>query len=203
MLWRFILFIFFTGMKMRKFAYCKVVLATSLVWVMLDMFILLYFSECNKCDDKKERGLPGREGVCFIMECCAFIFLFVCFFPWMATHYKYFRIHKSLFSSVWEWSHGSWTEQTMERNCGDEFGVIDPVRYKRARKKMDRPKKEKKSITANRQSFSAVEGKPKHNRFISQFSSLREGEKTKQNTESYRSLNIHSFLRASCAKLFH
>uniref|UniRef100_A0A8C1IYM4 Polypeptide N-acetylgalactosaminyltransferase n=2 Tax=Cyprinus carpio TaxID=7962 RepID=A0A8C1IYM4_CYPCA len=46
---------------MRKFAYCKVVLATSLVWVMLDMFILLYFSECNKCDDKKERGLPGRE----------------------------------------------------------------------------------------------------------------------------------------------
>ncbi|GAA6110717.1 polypeptide N-acetylgalactosaminyltransferase 1-like [Tachysurus ichikawai] len=49
---------------MRKFAYCKVVLATSLVWVMIDMFILLYFSECNKCDDKKDRGLPGREGVC-------------------------------------------------------------------------------------------------------------------------------------------
>ncbi len=47
---------------MRRFAYCKVVLATSLVWVMLDMFILLYFSECNKCDDKKERGLPGRDG---------------------------------------------------------------------------------------------------------------------------------------------
>ncbi|TRY84557.1 hypothetical protein DNTS_001307 [Danionella cerebrum] len=50
-----------TGVKMRKFAYCKVVLATSLVWVMIDMFILLYFSECNKCDDKKERGLPGRD----------------------------------------------------------------------------------------------------------------------------------------------
>lgn len=47
---------------MRRFAYCKVILATSLVWVMLDMFILLYFSECNKCDDKKERGLPGRQG---------------------------------------------------------------------------------------------------------------------------------------------
>uniref|UniRef100_A0A4W5QXZ1 Polypeptide N-acetylgalactosaminyltransferase 13 n=1 Tax=Hucho hucho TaxID=62062 RepID=A0A4W5QXZ1_9TELE len=44
---------------MRRFAYCKVVLATSLVWVMLDMFILLYFSECNKCDDKRERGLPA------------------------------------------------------------------------------------------------------------------------------------------------
>ncbi|KAI4811300.1 hypothetical protein KUCAC02_014212 [Chaenocephalus aceratus] len=47
--------------RMRRFAYCKVILATSLVWVMLDMFILLYFSECNKCDDKKERGLPGRQ----------------------------------------------------------------------------------------------------------------------------------------------
>ncbi|OCT57212.1 hypothetical protein XELAEV_18003857mg [Xenopus laevis] len=46
---------------MKKFAYCKVVLATSLVWVFLDMFLLLYFSECNKCDDKKERGLPGGD----------------------------------------------------------------------------------------------------------------------------------------------
>lgn len=54
-------FLCVSGVKMRKFAYCKVVLATSLVWVMLDMFILLYFSECNKCDDKKERGLPGRD----------------------------------------------------------------------------------------------------------------------------------------------
>lgn len=59
---------------MRKFAYCKVVLATSLVWVMLDMFILLYFSECNKCDDKKERGLPGREGVYVMLT----FFIFVC-----------------------------------------------------------------------------------------------------------------------------
>lgn len=52
----------FLPFRMRRFAYCKVVLATSLVWVMLDMFILLYFSECNKCDNIKERGLPGREG---------------------------------------------------------------------------------------------------------------------------------------------
>ncbi|TNN29715.1 Polypeptide N-acetylgalactosaminyltransferase 1 [Liparis tanakae] len=52
--------------RMRRFAYCKVVLATSLVWVMLDMFILLYFSECNKCDDKRERGLPGRQGECLL-----------------------------------------------------------------------------------------------------------------------------------------
>lgn len=47
---------------MKKFAYCKVVLATSLVWVLLDMFLLLYFSECNKCDEKKERGLPAGDG---------------------------------------------------------------------------------------------------------------------------------------------
>uniref|UniRef100_A0A4W3JUX2 Polypeptide N-acetylgalactosaminyltransferase n=1 Tax=Callorhinchus milii TaxID=7868 RepID=A0A4W3JUX2_CALMI len=48
---------------MRKFAYCKVVVATSLVWVLLDMFLLLYFSECNKCEEKKERGLPAREEI--------------------------------------------------------------------------------------------------------------------------------------------
>ena len=34
------------------------VLATSLVWVLLDLFLLLYFSECNKCYQKNERGLP-------------------------------------------------------------------------------------------------------------------------------------------------
>ncbi|EPY82259.1 polypeptide N-acetylgalactosaminyltransferase 1 isoform 2-like protein [Camelus ferus] len=38
-----------------------VVLATSLIWVLLDMFLLLYFSECNKCDEKKERGLPAGD----------------------------------------------------------------------------------------------------------------------------------------------
>uniref|UniRef100_UPI00358F83CA polypeptide N-acetylgalactosaminyltransferase 1 isoform X2 n=1 Tax=Myxine glutinosa TaxID=7769 RepID=UPI00358F83CA len=48
---------------MRKFAYCKVVLATSLVWVLVDAFLLLYFSECNKCDEKKERGLLPALGV--------------------------------------------------------------------------------------------------------------------------------------------
>ncbi|CAK6431733.1 unnamed protein product [Pipistrellus nathusii] len=46
---------------MRKFAYCKVVLATPLIWVLLDMFLLLYFSECNNCDEKKERGLPAGD----------------------------------------------------------------------------------------------------------------------------------------------
>uniref|UniRef100_A0A2K5RI07 Polypeptide N-acetylgalactosaminyltransferase 1 n=1 Tax=Cebus imitator TaxID=2715852 RepID=A0A2K5RI07_CEBIM len=45
----------------RKFAYRKVVLATSLIWVLLDMFLLLYFNECSKCDEKKERGLPASQ----------------------------------------------------------------------------------------------------------------------------------------------
>ncbi|XP_035807394.1 polypeptide N-acetylgalactosaminyltransferase 13 isoform X2 [Amphiprion ocellaris] len=42
---------------MRRFVYCKVVLTTSLVWVLVDVFLLLYFSECNKCDDRKDRSL--------------------------------------------------------------------------------------------------------------------------------------------------
>ncbi|XP_075385526.1 polypeptide N-acetylgalactosaminyltransferase 13 isoform X2 [Tenrec ecaudatus] len=49
---------------MRRFVYCKVVLATSLMWVLVDVFLLLYFSECNKCDDRKERPLlPALRAV--------------------------------------------------------------------------------------------------------------------------------------------
>ncbi|XP_041118008.1 polypeptide N-acetylgalactosaminyltransferase 13-like isoform X2 [Polyodon spathula] len=49
---------------MRRFVYCKVVLATSLVWVLVDVFLLLYFSECNKCDDKNDRSLlPALRAV--------------------------------------------------------------------------------------------------------------------------------------------
>ncbi|XP_050832952.1 polypeptide N-acetylgalactosaminyltransferase 13 [Serinus canaria] len=49
---------------MRRFGYCRVVLATSLLWVLLDVFLLLYFSECNKCDDSKERSLlPALRAV--------------------------------------------------------------------------------------------------------------------------------------------
>uniref|UniRef100_A0A8C3X7F3 Uncharacterized protein n=1 Tax=Cyanoderma ruficeps TaxID=181631 RepID=A0A8C3X7F3_9PASS len=48
---------------MRRFGYCRVVLATSLLWVLLDVFLLLYFSECNKCEDSKERSLlPALRG---------------------------------------------------------------------------------------------------------------------------------------------
>uniref|UniRef100_A0A8C9TNY1 Polypeptide N-acetylgalactosaminyltransferase n=1 Tax=Scleropages formosus TaxID=113540 RepID=A0A8C9TNY1_SCLFO len=42
---------------MRRLVYCKVVLTTSLVWVLVDVVLLLYFSECNKCDDRKDRSL--------------------------------------------------------------------------------------------------------------------------------------------------
>uniref|UniRef100_A0A674NYV8 Polypeptide N-acetylgalactosaminyltransferase n=1 Tax=Takifugu rubripes TaxID=31033 RepID=A0A674NYV8_TAKRU len=49
---------------MRRFVYCKVVLTTSLVWVLVDVFLLLYFSECNKCDDKKDGSLlPALRAV--------------------------------------------------------------------------------------------------------------------------------------------
>uniref|UniRef100_A0A8D2B6X8 Uncharacterized protein n=1 Tax=Sciurus vulgaris TaxID=55149 RepID=A0A8D2B6X8_SCIVU len=49
---------------MRRLVYCKVVLATSLMWVLVDVFFLLYFSEHNKCDDKKERyPLPALRPI--------------------------------------------------------------------------------------------------------------------------------------------
>uniref|UniRef100_A0A8D0DCL8 Polypeptide N-acetylgalactosaminyltransferase 13 n=1 Tax=Sander lucioperca TaxID=283035 RepID=A0A8D0DCL8_SANLU len=49
---------------MRRFVYCKVVLTTSLVWVLVDVFLLLYFSECNKCDERKDRSLlPALRAV--------------------------------------------------------------------------------------------------------------------------------------------
>uniref|UniRef100_A0A3B3CZ14 Polypeptide N-acetylgalactosaminyltransferase n=1 Tax=Oryzias melastigma TaxID=30732 RepID=A0A3B3CZ14_ORYME len=49
---------------MRRFIYCKVVLTTSLVWVLVDAFLLLYFSECNKCDDRRDRSLlPALRAV--------------------------------------------------------------------------------------------------------------------------------------------
>ncbi|XP_067891406.1 polypeptide N-acetylgalactosaminyltransferase 13 isoform X2 [Heterodontus francisci] len=49
---------------MRRLAWCKIVLATSLAWVLLDVFLLMYFSECNKCDDKKDRSLlPALRAV--------------------------------------------------------------------------------------------------------------------------------------------
>ncbi|KPP78842.1 Polypeptide N-acetylgalactosaminyltransferase 13-like [Scleropages formosus] len=48
---------------MRRLVYCKVVLTTSLVWVLVDVVLLLYFSECNKCDDRKDRSLlPALRG---------------------------------------------------------------------------------------------------------------------------------------------
>uniref|UniRef100_A0A8C2V454 Glycosyltransferase 2-like domain-containing protein n=1 Tax=Chinchilla lanigera TaxID=34839 RepID=A0A8C2V454_CHILA len=47
---------------MRKFAYCKVVLATSLTWVLLDMLLLLYFKDQEKMKEIEiialNRNLP-------------------------------------------------------------------------------------------------------------------------------------------------
>lgn len=61
-LWAF-LFGCQAAIPMRRFVYCKVVLTTSLVWVLVDAFLLLYFSECNKCDDRKDHSLlPALRG---------------------------------------------------------------------------------------------------------------------------------------------
>ncbi|XP_072556457.1 polypeptide N-acetylgalactosaminyltransferase 13-like isoform X2 [Paramormyrops kingsleyae] len=49
---------------MRRLVYCKVVLTTSLAWVLVDVLLLLYFSECNKCDEHKDRSLlPALRAV--------------------------------------------------------------------------------------------------------------------------------------------
>ncbi|NWV85954.1 GLT13 acetylgalactosaminyltransferase, partial [Dasyornis broadbenti] len=49
---------------MRSFGCCRVVLATSLLWLLLDAFLLLFLSDCNKCDEKRERSLlPALRAV--------------------------------------------------------------------------------------------------------------------------------------------
>ncbi|XP_019635132.1 PREDICTED: polypeptide N-acetylgalactosaminyltransferase 13-like isoform X1 [Branchiostoma belcheri] len=40
----------------RRLAYCKVIVATSMVWFMLDVMLILYYSEC---DTQCEKGKPG------------------------------------------------------------------------------------------------------------------------------------------------
>uniref|UniRef100_A0A8C4Q1V5 Uncharacterized protein n=1 Tax=Eptatretus burgeri TaxID=7764 RepID=A0A8C4Q1V5_EPTBU len=81
---------------MRKFAYCKVVLATSLVWVLVDAFLLLYFSECNKCEEKKERGLlPALGGeLAYVVLCPLSIFsLLIVIFPFTLHIVVYCCVH--------------------------------------------------------------------------------------------------------------
>lgn len=73
-------FDWFPGEGMRRFVYCKVVLTTSLVWVLVDVFLLLYFSECNKCDDKKDGSLlPALRGEstasALMWDCCTCLHL--------------------------------------------------------------------------------------------------------------------------------
>ena len=40
-----------------KIQYCKVIIATSLVWFLLDVFLLMYYTDCTMnsagCDGKK------------------------------------------------------------------------------------------------------------------------------------------------------
>ena len=36
--------------------YCKVIIATSLVWVMVDVFVLMYYTDCSGADGHKCAG---------------------------------------------------------------------------------------------------------------------------------------------------
>ncbi|KAK6166787.1 hypothetical protein SNE40_023409 [Patella caerulea] len=58
-----------------KFQYCKVIIATSMVWVMVDMFLLMYFTDCSAMSSadcqrkaKEENGnpQPPKESVGFL-----------------------------------------------------------------------------------------------------------------------------------------
>src|SRR6218665_1259487 len=67
-------------MNRRRFQICKVIIATSLVWFMIDVFLLMYFTDCGTvvksedCENKiktndsvvrAERGetpIPGNAG---------------------------------------------------------------------------------------------------------------------------------------------
>lgn len=45
----------------RKLVYCNIVLATSMVWFMLDLALILYYSDCGKevkCHDQDAQGQP-------------------------------------------------------------------------------------------------------------------------------------------------
>nr|XP_054767893.1 polypeptide N-acetylgalactosaminyltransferase 13-like [Lytechinus pictus] len=46
----------------RRLVYCKVVLATSMVWFLLDVMLIMYYSECNsdsRCNNQAlDHGVP-------------------------------------------------------------------------------------------------------------------------------------------------
>lgn len=80
---------------MRRFVYCKVVLTTSLVWVLVDVFLLLYFSECNRCDERKDHSLlPALRG--------EFTTLFAPF------RFRQNCRRRTVFGQVWEWINQVW-----------------------------------------------------------------------------------------------
>ncbi|XP_071477681.1 polypeptide N-acetylgalactosaminyltransferase 13-like [Diadema antillarum] len=50
----------------RRLVYCKVVLATSMVWFLLDVMLIMFYSECNndsRCGNQPlDHGIPREEG---------------------------------------------------------------------------------------------------------------------------------------------
>lgn len=47
-----------------KLQYCKVIIATSLVWFMLDVFLLMYYTDCNMAEpcERSDTGKHGSAG---------------------------------------------------------------------------------------------------------------------------------------------
>ena len=48
-----------------KLQYCKIILATSMVWFLLDVFLLMYYTDCAangpECN-KNKLDIPGQGG---------------------------------------------------------------------------------------------------------------------------------------------
>jgi len=51
----------------RKILYCKIILATSLVWFLIDVFLLMYYTDCaamgssSDCNQAKNAHEPPKK----------------------------------------------------------------------------------------------------------------------------------------------
>ncbi|XP_064647389.1 polypeptide N-acetylgalactosaminyltransferase 13-like isoform X2 [Lineus longissimus] len=53
------------AMARWRYQYCKVIVATSLVWFLLDVVLLMYYTDCAtpaSCDKTKDGGAPAKGG---------------------------------------------------------------------------------------------------------------------------------------------
>ena len=45
-----------------KLQYCKIILATSLVWFLLDVFLLMYFTDCANSNPDCSKDIVKKSG---------------------------------------------------------------------------------------------------------------------------------------------